>query len=106
VNLADGWSDEYQQPGFANPEGPNAAWRSGSFIGQRVLVNIVGSGGQLENVTLANFEPYTRLKDALAANENITLGIESGFRSFPRQTVLFDLFQHHNGNLAAEPAGV
>lgn len=103
LNLADGWSEEYQQASFANQKGPNAAWRSGSFIGQKVLVNIVGSGGQSEDVTLPGLEVYLRLKEALATNDNITLAIESSFRSFPRQEVLFDLFQHHGGNTAAEP---
>jgi D-alanyl-D-alanine carboxypeptidase-like protein len=103
VNLAEGWSEEYKVAGFGNPEGQNAAWRSGSFIGQRVLVGIVGSGGQSENVTLANIEAYMQLKEALATNDNIILGIESGFRSFSKQKELFDLFKHHNGNLAAEP---
>lgn len=103
LNLAAGWSEEYQQPSFGDHEGPNAAWRGGKFIGQKALVDIVGSGGQAENVTLENFEAYLRLKEALAESDNISLGIESGFRSFPRQKVLFDLFQHHQGNLAAEP---
>lgn len=103
VNLADGWSEEYQQSSFGDHEGRNAAWRGGNFIGQRVLVDIIGTGGQSENVTLAGLEAYMRLKEALAANDNITLGIESGFRSMPRQKVLFDLFKHHGGNRAAVP---
>ena len=103
LNLAEGWSEEYKDESFADQEGPNAAWRSGEFIGQKVLVDIVGAGGQQENVTLANLEPYLKLRDALAQNENIALSIESGFRSFPRQKKLFELFKLHKGNLAAVP---
>ena len=103
LNLADGWSDEYSAESFADPEGPNAAWRSGEFIGQKVLVDIVGTGGQLENVTLTGLDAYLKLRDAVAENANITLTIESGFRSFPRQKRLFELFKQHKGNLAAVP---
>jgi D-alanyl-D-alanine carboxypeptidase len=103
LNLADGWSAEYAGDSFADQQGPNAAWRGGEFIGQKVLVDIVGTGGQQENVTLAGLEPYRKLTDALGENENILLSIESGFRSFPRQVKLRELFEAHHGNLAAKP---
>jgi hypothetical protein len=102
LNLADGWSEEYNAESFADQKGPNAAWRGGNFIGQKVLVDIVGTGGQMENVTLGGLEAYNKLKDTLAANANIVLAIESAFRSFPRQVSLFEIFQN-GGNLAAKP---
>jgi hypothetical protein len=103
INLAEGWSDEYKAEKFANHEGPNAAWRAGVFIGQKVLVDIVGTGGQLEQVTLPGLEAYLKLKETVELAENITLSIESGFRSFPRQAELRRLFEAHKGNLAAKP---
>lgn len=102
LNLADGWSNEYSGGDFANHEGPNAAWRSGEFIGQKILVDIVGTGGQLENVTLSGLEAYMKLRNAVAERENIELSIESGFRSFPRQKRLRELFEAGQGNLAAK----
>ena len=102
LNLAAGWSDEYNAAAFSDQKGPNAAWRRGEFIGQKVLVRMVGLRSQLENVTLAGLESYMPLREKLAQEANITLSIESSFRTFAAQVELFRIFQH-GGNTAAEP---
>lgn len=91
-NLSEGCSDVYTSPAWANREGPNACWRLGTFIGQKILVNIVGTGAEMEQITLESLEPYFALVNA-AAKENIQIGIESGFRTFAKQKALFDGFK-------------
>lgn len=102
TNLTDGCSKVFSTSDWTNTKGPNACWQKGKFIGARVLVNIVGVGGEMEQITLASLEPYLRLKDA-AAKKNLELGIESAFRTYARQEELFKLFKAGKGNLAAEP---
>jgi hypothetical protein len=101
-NLTDGCSQVFSTSDWTNTKGPNACWQRGKFIGSRVLVNIVGVGGELEQITLASLGPYLKLRDA-AAKKNLALGIESAFRAFARQEQLFKLFKAGKGNLAAEP---
>lgn len=102
ANLTDGCSKVYSTPAWANTKGGNACWQKGKFIGSRVLVNIVGVGGELEQITLATLEPYMKLKDAAAA-KNLVLAIESAFRTYERQDGLYKLYKQGKGNLAAEP---
>jgi hypothetical protein len=102
ANLTDGCSQVFFSADWANTKGPNACWRKGNFIGAKVLVNIVGIGGEVEQITLASLEPYMKLKDA-AATKNLTLSIESAFRTYARQEQLFKLYKAGQGNLAAAP---
>jgi hypothetical protein len=91
-------------PGNAERTGPNAAWRSGEFIGQITLVEIMDVGLERERISLDTLEPYLGLVEA-AERDGIRVAINSGFRSFPEQKALFEGFQ--NGlpgfNLAAPP---
>jgi len=103
-NLRDGCSDIYFSNDWANEKGPNACWEHGKFIGQKLLVNIVGFGAELEQVTFDSLEPYLALKNAAADEANLQISINSAFRTFPRQAELFALFKAHKGNKAA-PAG-
>jgi hypothetical protein len=105
INLAPGWSDEYGADSYADPQGPNAAWRGGVYLGQIALVNIVGTGGQAEQVTLGSLDAYLQLRQAAAENDNIAVGIESGFRSYPKQKYLYDGFRAKKPgfNRAARP---
>ena len=102
VNLRDGCSDLYFTNEWKDEKGPNACWRHGDFIGAKVLVNIVGFGAELEQITIDTLEPYLKLV-AAAEEDNINLSINSAFRTFARQAQLRDLFEHHHGNLAAKP---
>jgi len=104
ANLTAGWSDIFGTAAWTDQTGPNAAWELGKFIGAKVLVNIVGTGGELEQITFDTLAPYLKLKDA-AAKKNIVIGLESGFRTFAKQKLLFDGFKAKKPgfNLAAAP---
>jgi hypothetical protein len=100
ANLTPGWSAAFTNAAWSDIKGPNACWQSGRFIGAKALANIVGSGGQMQQITLESLAPYLKLKEA-AQNKNLLLGINSGFRTFQKQQELFNLFQAGRGNLAA-----
>jgi hypothetical protein len=102
VNLGEGCAKFYSGTGWADQKGGNACWRGGKYIGAKLLVDIVGVGGEMEQITLESVEPYFKLRNE-AAKKNLDLGIESGFRTFQRQAEFFQLFQSGKGNLAAEP---
>lgn len=101
-NLIEGWANFFSAPAWADEQGLNACWDDGRFIGAKILVNLVGVGSQMEQVTLESLAPWTRLKEAMA-KKNLVLAIESGFRTFQKQAKLFDAFQRGIGNLAAKP---
>ena len=102
-NLSTGCSDLYFSDEWTNKKGPNACWRKGEYLGPKLLVNIVGFGGEMEQITLDSLDPYLKLKDA-AEQDNIQISINSAFRTFQRQAELRRLFEAGQGNLAA-PAG-
>ena len=101
-NLKDGCSDLYFSDDWIDKKGPNACWRRGAYLGPKLLVNIVGFGGEMEQITLDSLDPYLKLKEA-AEEENIQLSINSAFRTFGRQAELRRLFEAGQGNLAAAP---
>lgn len=103
-NLSDGCAEFYTSAAWQDQKGPNACWRLGRFIGQKVLINIVGTGAEMEQITLESLGPYMKLVGA-AAEENVQIGIESGFRTFAHQKFLHDgwIAKKPNFNRAAEP---
>ncbi len=101
-NLTEGWSPVYATEAWTDQTGPNAAWRSGSFIGSKILVDIVGTGGQMEQITYDSVWAYLKLV-AAAARRNVTIAVNSGFRTFESQKRLHDAFLAGTGNLAAPP---
>jgi hypothetical protein len=101
-NLTEGCSPVFATDVWSDITGPNACWKSGDFIGAKILVNIAGTGGQMEQITLDSMLPYFRLTHAAAGN-NITIALTSGFRTFEKQKKLFEKFQAGAGNLAAKP---
>jgi hypothetical protein len=101
-NLGDGCSDLFFAPAWSDQKGPNACWREGVFIGPKVLVNIVGFGAEMEQITLDSLDAYLKLKDA-AEQDNIQISINSAFRTFARQAQLRRLFDIGQGNNAARP---
>ena len=101
-NLRDGCAGFYFTAAWKDDRGPNGCWRQGAFLGQKLLVNIVGSGAQLEQITLDSLEPYLRLKDA-AEVDNIPLSIISAFRTYAHQAELYRLYRAGRGHKAAEP---
>jgi len=102
-NLEDGCSDIFFSPDWTNDKGPNACWQHGNYIGPKLLVNIVGFGGELEQITADRLGAYLNLKNAAADESNIEISIISAFRTFQRQAELFHLFEIHQGRLAARP---
>ena len=101
-NLGDGCSDLFFAPTWTDKKGPNACWRAGEYIGPKVLVNIVGFGAEMEQITLDSLDAYLKLKDA-AEQDNIQVSINSAFRTFERQAQLRHLFDIGQGNNAARP---
>ncbi|MFN0120900.1 MAG: D-alanyl-D-alanine carboxypeptidase family protein [Blastocatellia bacterium] len=101
-NLTPGWSNAFVLPEWLSEQGPYACWEGGNYIGPKILVNIVGFGSQLEQLTLDAVDPWQQLLDA-AMRKNIRLSIESGFRTWAAQAQLFEAFQNGQGNLAARP---
>jgi hypothetical protein len=102
-NLRDGCSDLYFSAEWNDDKGPNACWDHGNYIGPKLLVNIVGYGGEMEQVTLDSLEAYLKLKNAAAEESNIGLSINSAFRTYQRQADLRHLFDIGKGNNAAKP---
>lgn len=103
-NLKDGCSDLYFSNEWADHKGPNACWEHGGFIGAKLLANIVGFGGEMEQVTFDSLEPYLKLRNAASEQDNIEISINSAFRTFQRQAELRHLADIGQGNKAA-PAG-
>jgi hypothetical protein len=95
---------EVPPPAGTGRFGPNAAWSKGSFIGQRTLVDIVDAGLEIERIALDTLDAYLGLVDA-AARDDVTVAINSGFRSYPEQKVLYEGFVKGlpGFNLAAKP---
>lgn len=102
ANLTDGCTKYFSSAGWTDQKGANACWKLGSFIGTKILVNIVGNGGEMEQITYESLKPYFALRDA-AAEVNLQLCVESGFRTYRHQEKLYDLYRRGRGNLAAKP---
>lgn len=83
--------------------GPFAAWSRGVYTGLIDLWLVGGTSSSglvlLSEPTLAAFVDM----HAAAAQEGVTLTINSGFRSYPEQKALYDLYKAGRGNLAARP---
>jgi hypothetical protein len=88
----------------ASKFGPNAAWKKGVFGGQLTLVSIVDARLEIERIALDTLDAYLDLA-AAAAKDNVLVAINSGFRSFPEQKLLFEGFQKGlpGFNKAAKP---
>ena len=87
-----------------DPKGPNAAWSGGKFLKQVDLVQIVDSTFEIERMTLDTVGPYLQMVAAAEA-VGVQVSINSGFRSFAEQDLLFQGFTNHvpGFNLAAPP---
>ncbi len=103
-NLVAGNSQVFKTEQWAHSKGDNAAWRSGNFIGAKILIAIIGTGGQLQKIAMETFEPYLSLMEAAKKN-NLTISITSGFRTFAKQERLYDGWKNGEAgfNRAAKP---
>lgn len=105
TNLVEGNSKAFQEEAWLAKEGDNAAWKRGRYIGAKVLVGVVGTGGQLQHIAIETLQPYLNLMEA-AKEENIGLSITSGFRTFGKQAALFNGWKAgEKGFNRAAPAG-
>ena len=88
----------------AGQYGPNAAWSKGGYLGQVDLVEIVDNGHEIERLTLSAVEPYFAMVAAAKASD-VTVAINSGFRSYPEQKFLWEGFNKglRGFNTAAKP---
>lgn len=102
ANLTDGCTKYFASAEWLDQKGANACWRAGSYIGTKILVNIVGNGGEMEQITFESLKPYFALRDA-AAEVNLQLCVESGFRTYRHQERLYNDYRRGRGNLAAKP---
>lgn len=102
TNLREGCSDFYFSPSWQDDKGPNGCWRRGEPVGQKLLVNIVGFGAEMEQITIDTLAPYLQLVEA-AERDNIQICINSAFRTYARQVELWRAYKSGHGNLAAEP---
>lgn len=102
ANLTDGCTAHFASDEWIDTKGANACWRGGEYIGTKILVNIVGNGGEMEQITFESVAPYFVLRDT-AAKANLQLAVESGFHTFAHQERLFNLFLSGKGNKAAKP---
>jgi hypothetical protein len=86
--------------------GPNAAWSKGAYLGQVELVAIVDAKLEIERLALNTIEPYVALVAAGAA-DGVLVAINSGFRSYPEQKLLWEGFSKGipGFNRAAKPGG-
>lgn len=103
-NLRDGCADFYFSSDWTDQKGSNACWDHGSYIGAKLLVNIVGFGGEMEQVTFDSLAPYLALMKAAEDEANLQISINSAFRTFQKQAQLFASYKAGRGNKAA-PAG-
>lgn len=103
ANLADGCSsDSFLTAEWLDKKGPNACWAHGQYLFPKVLVNIIGNEVEMEQITFDSLAPYLKMVKAAKDQANLTILINSAFRTFQRQADLFEL-SHHGGNRAAQP---
>ena len=91
ANLADGCSsDQFLTAEWFNEKGPNACWAKGSFLFPKVMVNIIGNNIEMEQTTFDSLAPYLKMVNAARDEANLTILINSAFRTFQRQAELFE----------------
>lgn len=100
-NLTPGWSPVFSTDEWSDPQGTCAAWDAGRYIGHRVLVHIVGTGGAVKQITLDSLPHYMAMRNAALA-DNVDLAVTSGFRTYAKQAQLRRLFEEGRGNRAAK----
>ncbi len=76
-------------PPNASRFGPNAAWQSDEYLGQVTLIEVVGTEREIKRIAEATCEKFLAMVDAARA-AGVTIGLNSGFRSWPEQKFLFD----------------
>ena len=102
-NLADGCSsDQFLTAEWFDEKGPNGCWAHGHPLFPKVLVNIIGVGSEMEQVTFDSLAPYMKLVNAAKDEAGLTILINTAFRTYQRQAKLYQEFLN-GGNRAAKP---
>lgn len=83
---------EIAPPAGANRFGSNAAWENDRFLGQITLVKIVGTGSEIKYIAKSTLDAFLALVSAARADGRM-IRVNSGFRSYPEQSQLFDGFK-------------
>lgn len=78
-------------PANASRFGGHAAWENGKFLGQVTLVKVIGTDNEVEVIAEKTVDEFLAMVAAARADE-IPIGLNSGFRSFPEQKDLHDGF--------------
>jgi hypothetical protein len=88
----------------ASKFGPNAAWKAGAYDRQLTLVAIVDARHEIEHIADDTLDAYLDLVRA-AANDDVLIAINSGFRSYQAQKYLYEGYINHRPgfNKAAKP---
>ncbi len=76
-------------PPNASRFGPNAAWANDKYLGQVTLVRVVGTDKEIEHISGTTCDKFLAMADAARA-DGVTIGVNSGFRSWPEQKFLFE----------------
>jgi D-alanyl-D-alanine carboxypeptidase len=79
-------------PPGAERHGPNATWSGGAFTGQITVVQIMDVKNEVKRIAIDTLDPYMALVTA-AASDGVRVGINSAFRSYPEQRILYDGYQ-------------
>ncbi|HEX6376410.1 MAG TPA: D-alanyl-D-alanine carboxypeptidase family protein [Allosphingosinicella sp.] len=76
-------------PAGAGRFGANAAWSNGTYTGQVTLVKLVGTDKEIKYLSEATCDKFLAMAEAARA-DNVTIGVNSGFRSYPEQKFLYE----------------
>lgn len=76
-------------PPGASRFGPNAAWSNGTYIGQVTLVMLVGTDKEIRFISEETCDRFLAMAEA-AGGDGVTIGVNSGFRSYPEQKFLYE----------------
>ncbi|HEY0043884.1 MAG TPA: M15 family metallopeptidase [Allosphingosinicella sp.] len=79
-------------PRGAHRQGPHAAWSDGKYLGQVTLVKVAGTANELAFISKKTCGAFLALV-AAARKDGVTVGLNSGFRSWPEQKHLYDGFK-------------
>ena len=79
-------------PRGSHRQGPHAAWSEGKYLGQVTLVKVAGTAGELASISEKTCDAFLALVEA-GRSDGVTIGLNSGFRSWPEQKQLYDGFK-------------
>lgn len=101
ANLTEGCTKHYGSDEWANQKGANGCWRGGRFIGSKILVNVVGVGGVMEQITLESVEPYFKLREA-ARQKKSQFGNRKRLSHFSESAAAFRSLETRQGQLGGK----